>query len=194
MPLCYFGRMRTSFLVLSLCAATLAVSPARADLYKWVDEAGVTHYSDHAPTTSSATVVPERISVYKPDPGLLRAMSAPKSALDNRVAVLEQQLRRERRYRDEAASSGAAAQQAAYDQCVAERRVDCDQSGTYPLYGAPVIVVGGRRHRPVAPVVPVRPITATGAIMPGTFHGPNAITAGNVVTFAPRAALNAGRR
>ena len=188
--------MRTSFLVLFLCAASLSSLPARAQLYKWVDESGVTHYSDRAPKAVDATLVPERISVYQPDPALVRAMSAPKPdrKVEDRVAALERRLQQERRNREDTAAYAAAAQKAAFDQCVEERRVDCDQPGAYQGYGPPVVVVGGRR-RPVAPAIAAQPITGrtagavttTGGIMPGTFNGPEAITAGNVVTFAPRA-------
>lgn len=58
----------------------LFAAPAGADLYKWVDERGVTHYSDLRPTKLPATAriepVTNRVSVYSPDKSLLQAVEA----------------------------------------------------------------------------------------------------------------------
>ncbi|HEY6241521.1 MAG TPA: DUF4124 domain-containing protein, partial [Burkholderiales bacterium] len=51
-----------------------ASGPARAQIYKWVDEAGTTHYSDKAPAgRKTPDTIADRISVYAPDPSIARA-------------------------------------------------------------------------------------------------------------------------
>src|SRR6266481_1868242 len=172
-----------SSLVAILLAATGGT--AYAQIYKWVDEAGKTHYSDQAPAGGKKpATIADRISVYAPDPTLLAraaAIAAPDPALSNRVDRLERQLRAERLARQQYELASLA--QAAYERCVSERRVDCDAyDGSMP-YAGPIAVVPVRHRRPIL----VRTsFTGLGAgnvvgpgIMPGTFNGPNAITAGN---------------
>jgi len=176
-----------SSLVAILLAATGGT--AYAQIYKWVDEAGKTHYSDQAPAGGKKLdTVADRISVYAPDPALLTraaATAVPDPALSNRVDRLERQLHAERLARAQQQAELAAftqASQTAYERCVSERRVDCDAYGGAP-YAGPIAVVPLRHRRPVF----VRTsFTGQGAgnvvgpgIMPGTFNGPNAITAGN---------------
>lgn len=61
-------------------AAILAVMPAYSQIYKWVDERGVTNYSGQPPVDPKAAekvaVVEDKVSVYTPDPALLRAVEA----------------------------------------------------------------------------------------------------------------------
>src|SRR6266581_4348738 len=80
--------------------------PAQAQIYKWVDEAGKTHYSDTAPVShKKVDTVADRISVYAPDPALLaRAAATPGSdpVLSDRIDRLERQLRAERLARQQA--------------------------------------------------------------------------------------------
>lgn len=64
-----------------LAVAALAPLPAVcAQIYKWVDERGVTNYSNHQPAPTAAprsvAVVENNISVYTPDPALTRAVDA----------------------------------------------------------------------------------------------------------------------
>jgi hypothetical protein len=70
------GRSCLAILVV-LAAAAL---PVRAETFKWVDEKGVTNYSNKPPParTKSVQKVEERLSFYESDPYLLRlaAMSA----------------------------------------------------------------------------------------------------------------------
>jgi hypothetical protein len=60
-----------------LLAATLSLvtTTAFAQVYKWVDEKGVTNYSNEAPAKSgrNVTVVEDRISVYTPEQSVLDA-------------------------------------------------------------------------------------------------------------------------
>ncbi len=188
--------------MLLLAAAGLAVSAAHAGLYKWIDDDGVTHYSDQAPAKKAATLVEERVSIYQPDPALVRAMSAPRRdyALESRIELLERQLQRERSARDDAAAHATAAHRAAHDECVAQRGMDCDHPDYADGYAGPVIVVGrGRRVPPARLLRPITGVTAgnvvgSAGIMPGNFNGPSAITAGNAVTFGSGTAPMQERR
>ena len=60
-------------------AAVLAAAPASAQLYKWVDEKGATHYSDRKPDDEKTakkvkSVDGATVSVYTPDKTLLKAV------------------------------------------------------------------------------------------------------------------------
>jgi hypothetical protein len=173
-----------SSLVAILLAATGGT--AYAQIYKWVDEAGKTHYSDQAPAGGKLDTVAERISVYTPDPALLAraaAIAVPDPALSNRVDRLERQVHSARLARQQQELSFTQASQSVYERCLAERRVDCDSyAGTMP-YAGPIAVVPVRHRRPVLVRTSFTALSAGNVmgpgIMPGTFNGPNAITAGN---------------
>src|SRR3977135_4698488 len=89
-------------LISSLAAFLLAAAggPVHAQIYKGVDEAGKTHYSDQAPAGGKKLdTVADRISVYAPDPALLTraaATAVPDPALSNRGDRLERQVHAER--------------------------------------------------------------------------------------------------
>jgi hypothetical protein len=168
-----------SSLVVILLAA--AGGPAQAQIYKWVDEAGKTHYSDTAPAGGrKVDTVADRISVYAPDPSIARAAATAGSdpALSDRVDRLERQLHAERLARQQV--DLAAFSQAAYERCVSERRVDCEYGMPY---AGPIAVVPIWHRRPILVRTSFTGLTAGNVvgpgIMPGTFNGPNAITAGN---------------
>ena len=60
-------------------AAAVAAAPVSAQLYKWVDENGATHYSDRKPDDQKTadkvkSVDNAPVSVYSPDQTLLRAV------------------------------------------------------------------------------------------------------------------------
>jgi len=172
-----------SSLLVILLAAT--GGPACAQIYKWVDEAGKTHYSDQAPAGGKKLdTVADRISVYAPDPSLLaRAAATPEQnpVLSDRVDRLERQLYAERLARQQ--YELAAFSQAAYERCRSERRVDCDGYGETMPYAGPIVVVPVRHRRPVLVRTSFTGLSAGNVvghgIMPGTFNGPNATTAGN---------------
>ncbi|HET7765729.1 MAG TPA: DUF4124 domain-containing protein [Burkholderiales bacterium] len=160
--------MKTSFLVSTVILLAAASAPAYAQIYKWVDESGRTHYSDKAPQSAKRVdAVADRVSTYSaPEaPAALPQPNAPvNAALLDQVDRLERQLNAEQAARRDA-------ELAAYSQSPQD------------LYYVPVAVGGAFRGRgdhfrpfrgPKAPGV-VGP-----GIMPGTFNGPNAITAGNV--------------
>ena len=114
-------------------AAIIAAWPVSAQqIYKWVDERGVTNYSNQPPTdpktAQKARPVEDRLSVYSPDPGLKQAIEDLHKNVEERqnrrrIEQLEDQLAAERRAREAAAA--AAAPQEIY--------------GIYP-YHVPVVV------------------------------------------------------
>lgn len=150
--------------------AILATAPAGAQLYKWVDERGVTNYSNQPPADPKAAKklqpVEDRVSVYTPDEALTQAVAAFRQKRDRtsaeRIASLERELEAERRARQYAT---AAAAPAASDPCLSQG-IGCNgiYSRYYP-YG-PSLVFVATRHRPRRIAQP--------QLIPGT-------TAGNVV-------------
>ena len=152
-----------------LVAAALAAIPAYAQVYKWVDEHGVTNYSSEPPAARKGgpkpATVADRISVYAPEPGVQRTISAislgRERILSDRLDSLERQHAAERQSSQYAAAAEARAAQAAYAQCLAERRVECDyDSGYYPYGLGGVLTVVHRRPRPHIPAM-ARPRVAT---------------------------------
>src|SRR3977135_1233006 len=87
-------------LISSVILLAAGAGPAHAQIYKWVDEAGKTHYSDQAPAGGKKPdTVADRISVYSPDPTLLAraaATAGPDPVLSDKVDRLERQLHAER--------------------------------------------------------------------------------------------------
>jgi len=64
---------------LAFAAAIVVAAPAFAQMYKWVDQNGATHYSDRKPDDPKAanklqSVDTATVSVYSPDKTLLRAV------------------------------------------------------------------------------------------------------------------------
>jgi len=182
--------------VLGALALAGSVAPACAQVYKWVDDRGVTHYSDEAPakgrSAKKAVIVRERLSVYStPSPPATPASQyRGDPILRNRVEALERQILAERLARDSIAAAEARTSLAVYERCLADRRVDCDEyGGLYPPYAWPVVVSRPHHRRPfLAPhsssLTGMTAGTVVGpGIIPGNFNGPGAVTAGNLVTF-----------
>src|SRR5262249_19130557 len=67
-----------SFRLALALAAVVSAAPVAAALYKWVDERGVTHYSDKKPddpkSSDKVKTVAGNLSVYSPDKSLLQAV------------------------------------------------------------------------------------------------------------------------
>jgi hypothetical protein len=141
---------------LLIAALSLAGHPSYAQqLYKWVDERGVTNYSNQPPAdpkaAKSVRPVEDRLSVYTPDQGLVQAIEDNQKNFDQRqrerakVQALENQLEAERRARQQSAAAAQDTQQG-YDRCISAGRLDCAA-----LYGVPEvytpIIVGPPRHR-----------------------------------------------
>jgi hypothetical protein len=55
-------------------ALLLAANAATAQVYKWVDTGGVTHYGNHPPPGVAAQPVGDRMNVYQPDAPLDEAI------------------------------------------------------------------------------------------------------------------------
>jgi hypothetical protein len=146
--------------------ALVAAVPAWAQIYKWVDEKGVVNYSSRPPAGRKSTVLdPNSVSVstYTPDESLTQASrakpSATERALAERVASLERRLEAERYSRQLLADAQTRAMDARFEQCLRDRRVDCEYAGFEPYY-APywtTVVVSPRHHRHFRPQGPVRP-------------------------------------
>ena len=133
----------------------LVARPLCAETYKWVDEKGVTNYSSSPPASAKLAektkVVEERLSIYTPDPGLLRAIQV-RPPMGAQMPYAPAGAYAPQQY--------AAATQAMYDDCVAQRRVDCN-GASYPYGGyfpsIPVfVVVGHVRRQPPVPRPHVR--------------------------------------
>src|SRR5882672_116522 len=87
--------MKTSFLV--SIVILLAAAPAHAQVYKWVDEAGKTHYSDTAPAGGKKhETLTDRLSFYTPAAPVARAEPTATAVLSDKVDRLERQLNAER--------------------------------------------------------------------------------------------------
>lgn len=174
-------------------AAMLAAAPVPAQLYKWVDERGVTNYSNQPPDprlVKDLRPVEDRVSVYSPDPGLVQAVEDARQNGDrrrarrDRIERLESQLEAERRARQAAAADTRAS---AYDRCIADGRTDCSALyGVYPPYDPPVVFVRSRpRHQPI-PQIMLPPgttagqVTAGNGMIPGTVNSRKGKTAGTV--------------
>lgn len=71
----------------ALCMLCLSGPGAATQLYKWIDQHGVTNYSDQPPAATSVKqrgTIENRVSVYTPDAQLTRAMEAERArALDD---------------------------------------------------------------------------------------------------------------
>ncbi|MGA8048915.1 MAG: DUF4124 domain-containing protein [Burkholderiales bacterium] len=60
---------------LAALALLLAANTAAAQVYKWVDADGVTHYGNHPPPGIGAQPVGDRMNVYQPDETLNDAIT-----------------------------------------------------------------------------------------------------------------------
>ncbi len=111
-------------------AAALALAPAvHADIYKWVDDKGVVNYTSTPPENRNSTKLDEeqgRVSTIEAYDYSRSGAQRREQALQERVARLEEEAARGR----QAAALDAAAAAEAYrvwrEQCIAQRRVDCD--------------------------------------------------------------------
>lgn len=138
-------------LMVGVCS-TFAATQAWAQIYKWVDDGGVVNYSSQLPANRKAKELDPSaitVSVYEaPKPGQGAAATRSEVAsLGNKIDGLERQLEAERQARQYATDADARALQAAYDQCVAQRGVDCNgiYNSFYPYWSTAVFVP--RFHR-----------------------------------------------
>ncbi|MEO8441830.1 MAG: DUF4124 domain-containing protein [Betaproteobacteria bacterium] len=146
--------MRAFTFLLGAFAAMLCVAPASAELYKWVDERGVTNYSGDPPppaaTANKLSRVENKISVYTPDDGVLLAV---KAVRERAIKALTE---------PEPARSPVvriAVEQSGYEQCISSGRIGCED--LYPAYyPAAYLPVRGYPLRRIPPprVLPPRPV------------------------------------
>lgn len=161
-------------LMVGVCAI-FSAAPAWAQIYKWVDDHGVVNYSNQPPANRKVkeldtSAIP--VSIYEAEKPGHRAAAARSEAasLSDKIDRLERQLEAEREARQYAAAADARALRAAYDQCVAQRGVDCNgiYNGFYPYGSTAVFVPRFHRFRKV----PIFPVTTRNA------------TAGHFTTFS----------
>ncbi len=166
---------------LPLVFGLLAAVPVYAQVYKWVDERGVTNYASEPPQDakgkSKARIVEDTLSVYTPPKAVTQAIEDAreqrKSPLAEKVDDLERQLEAERRARQVAANAAAEAQAAA-----AEATPPGMINGTWYPPGA-VIVPRGRHHH-VLPQARLKPGTTAGNVV-----GPGGYIPGNSAAARP---------
>jgi Domain of unknown function (DUF4124) len=161
-----------------LVAVSLAAFPAFAQVYKWVDEKGVVNYSSEAPTNRKATQLDpksSRLSIVGTGEARKTVLaSASDSVLSEKLDRIERKLDAERYARSVSDAQAQAAADSSYQQCLRDRRVDCDYAGTdpyydgyWPYYGAVVVARPHFRprlfaHHPIARPKPVgRPAFST---------------------------------
>jgi hypothetical protein len=74
-----------------LAFAAAAAAPLHAQTYKWVDENGVTNYSNTPPPGNVATtrLVPARVSVVESDPALAEAAAAVRARSERQAELAE---------------------------------------------------------------------------------------------------------
>ena len=165
----------------------LAAAPAPgAELYKWVDERGVTNYSNETPpkgrTAKKLEMGEERFSVYTPDPQLTQAVEA------------------ERQKRSRPAPSASVTPPAppppqvplqqispeprvlSYDPCLTPGNPDCSAY----IYDSSPLFYGRRRPAPlVQPQLPPGAIAGNVNEMKGTTPGLSGVTPPAATTAAP---------
>ena len=146
--------MRAVYPILALLALTCASATASAQLYKWVDERGITNYSNDAPPAATAanklTRVENKISVYTPDEGFMQAVKAVRER--SLKALAEPEPVRSPVARIEVQQSG-------YEQCLTSGRIGCDDlyPGYYPAAYLPAAYYPYRRVQPTR-FLPPRPV------------------------------------
>lgn len=137
-------------------AAVFSIAPAAAELYKWVDERGVTNYSSEPPSSATAanklSKVENKISVYTPDDGVMQAVKAVRERAIQAITAPEPA---------RSPVARIAVEQSGYEQCVTSGRLGCED--LYPAYfPASYIPVGGYgygygRRIPPTRFLPPRP-------------------------------------
>jgi hypothetical protein len=123
--------MRTALHLLVACAAILAAAPAPAELYKWVDERGVTNYSNEPPAAAAIARklarVESTISVYTPDESFMQAVKALREHAIKAMSEPEPQ---------SPAVARISTPPTPYERCLLAGRVGCDDlyRGYAPAY------------------------------------------------------------
>jgi hypothetical protein len=118
--------MTANDLSLLALGAALWVAPlAEAQVYKWVDERGVVNYSTTPPANRPSTKVDEdsgRVSTIRAPDQSRTQETQRERALQQRVDELE----RDAASRQSPPQQDIAAQRQSREDCLAQRRIDCD--------------------------------------------------------------------
>lgn len=136
-------------LVTACALLLLAAAPLRAETYKWVDEKGVTNYSNAPPPEAAAKAAPieERVSTLPTDPAFVQEVAAMRARALRRAELEETEWLQRQQILAAAAAAPAPSNGCGY-------RADCGvpfgPTYTYhPAVYAPVFTaVGFRRHAP----------------------------------------------
>jgi hypothetical protein len=176
------GMQNLTNLFIAALAVIASASSSAAQLYKWVDERGVTNYSSQPPvnpnTAKNLAPVEGNLSVYTPDPALTRAVAAYRQesgnrALAERVDYLERQLAAERLARQYAAPVVPASAPCSSGDCY----------GNYGTYypagsgGGFFPIVGHKQKRLVPAQLPVGATAGNVVGMSGFIPGQSALSA-----------------
>lgn len=178
------------------CVAALALllcayPASAAQLYKWVDERGITNYSDQAPAkAASKQLVGEgRVSVYTPDPLLVQAVQAERARAihDLRTGRRARELQEDWLARQYFASAHAYAA----DPCAGDPRCGAYAPNAYLPMGGFLV---SRRGPRILPQIDLPPGTTAGNVNANTGYIPGySAFARGATTTAPRRVLEAAR-
>jgi hypothetical protein len=139
--------------ILGALAAAVLVSPAGAQLYKWVDDKGVTNYGSAPPANArNVQKVDESNPRVSTVPGLKpeEVQAGEKRALEQKVDQLERDLDAQRRATADAQARADADAQWR-ERCRADRRIDCDDPSRGQLDYDPGVVYPDYPPRPIPP-------------------------------------------
>lgn len=122
--------MTSTPVLLGFVSALVLAGGAQAQVYKWVDEKGVVNYSSTPPPTGGPAVMVDeskgRVTTV-PAPEVQRdAAATGDPALRRRVEQLEQEAAAQRQMAAQQDAAAAEAYRRWRAQCLADRRVDCD--------------------------------------------------------------------
>ena len=145
----------------------LAPTPAWPQVYKWVDDRGIVNYSSQPPADRKSVLLdPNSVSVSTYTPEEIRTRTAQtmpsvnERALVERIASLERKLDAERYSRQVLADAQTRSMEQRFDQCLRDRRIDCDYAGLDPYYApyGPTVVIFRPHLRPRP--ISTRPVLA----------------------------------
>lgn len=173
--------VRGAIALLALAFALAAPATAQqSTIYKWRDANGVVHYSNSPPPEGTQSSV---LDETKSKVSVVPAYQAPPEAsasgsdkqLQNRVQRLERELEDERRSQTAASQAQTDAYQRWREDCLKQRRLDCDDPAAVPtpIYGypAPPVVRPPVARPPVQPAPP-RPARPPEASAPPVLEEP----------------------
>lgn len=148
--------------ILAALAAVALAAPAGAQLYKWVDDKGVTNYGSSPPANArNVQKVDESNPRVSTVPGLKpeEVQAGENRALQHKVDQLERDLEAQRRATADAQARATADTQWR-ERCLADRRIDCDDPwrgqlgydpGWVPYYPPVVVPPKPAPPRPIPP-------------------------------------------